>query len=164
MEEGTQKLFWYAANMVSQRKEILKCLQDKGIRTYSVALMPRLIFIRCSSRECEDLRQRWWGSLMFYLKRASDKDATKVPAVIRDSEMTSFIIVSSTNPDDLIQLDIPDPEFLAGQRVRVKDGPFKGAEGVVKRVKGDRRLIVEVKGITVVATSFIHPSLLEPIE
>lgn len=163
MEDSTQNLNWYAANMVSQRKEIVKYLQEKCIRTYSVKIMPSLIFIRCSADDCEDLRQMWWGSLMFYLKRISDKDAIKVPVIISDPEMTNFIIVSSTNPDDLIQLDITNPEFLEGQRVCVKDGPFKGAEGVVKRIKGDRRLIVEVKGVTVIATSFIHPSLLEPV-
>ena len=37
------------------------------------------------------------------------------------------------------------------------------AEGVVKRIKGDRRLVVSITGIACVATCFIHPSLLEPI-
>lgn len=39
----------------------------------------------------------------------------------------------------------------------------KGVEGVVIRVKGDRRVSVCIKGIMAVATAYIHPSLIELI-
>ena len=32
------------------------------------------------------------------------------------------------------------------------------------RIKGDRRIVVEIPGIIAIATGFIHPSLLVPIE
>ena len=42
-------------------------------------------------------------------------------------------------------------------------GVFEGAEGVLVRVKGDRRVVVAIEGLVAVATTFIHPSMLEKI-
>ena len=60
-------------------------------------------------------------------------------------------------------LEFYNPKFLEGQKVRVLEGPLKDAVGVIKRIKGDRRLIVSVSGIAAVATSFVHPEYLEKL-
>lgn len=39
--------------------------------------------------------------------------------------------------------------------MRVTEGPFKGAEGYIKRIKGNRRLIVSIEGVVAVATTYI---------
>ncbi|MBR1726592.1 MAG: KOW motif-containing protein, partial [Muribaculaceae bacterium] len=58
----------------------------------------------------------------------------------------------------------PEPgDFSQGDRVRILGGPFEGAEGVFVRVKGDRRVVVHIEGVVAVATTFIHPSLIEKI-
>lgn len=72
-------------------------------------------------------------------------------------------MVMNLQNQEFIPLIIYNKEFLTGQRVRVLDGPLKGAEGVVKRLKGDRRLIVSISGVAAVATSYIPPSNLEKI-
>ena len=48
--------------------------------------------------------------------------------------------------------------------MRVTGGPFKGAEGHIKRIKRDRRLVVTIRGVVAVATTYIHPSLLRRVE
>ena len=55
------------------------------------------------------------------------------------------------------------PEYHTGDRVRVIDGIYKGAEGYIKRIKKDRKLVVSVTGVAVVAVSYIHPDYLEKI-
>jgi ribosomal protein L24 len=50
-----------------------------------------------------------------------------------------------------------------GDRVVVTDGPFKGAEGHIRRIKKDRRLVVAIAGVVAVATTYIHPSMLKKI-
>ena len=52
--------------------------------------------------------------------------------------------------------------FKDGETVKVTDGPFKGAEGHIVRIKKDRRLVVTIRGVAAVATTFIHPQFLEP--
>ena len=51
----------------------------------------------------------------------------------------------------------------SGVRVRVTEGPFKGAEGYIKRIKGNRRLIVSIEGVVAVATTYIPGCFLEKI-
>ncbi len=78
--------------------------------------------------------------------------------------MEMFMIVTSASNETIIPLDIQDQKFLQGQIVRVLEDPFKGAEGVIKRIKGDRRLLIQVTGVGVIATSFITPQYLEKVE
>lgn len=89
--------------------------------------------------------------------------ATGSPVVVSDSDMRNFIGVAGTFDEQLIYLD-PNPQnWTKGQRVRIVAGPMKGYEGRFVRVKGDRRVVVEVPGIIAVATGFMHPSFVEPI-
>lgn len=148
---------WYAARVSEGRKYVNEYLASQGIRCYSAAAVPSILFIRCSPEQRQAFSDEFKGWLFFY----RNPDRTEA-AVIPDDEMASFIIVTS-NSADTVELNITDREFLQGERVRVTAGPFEGAEGVVKRIKGDRRLVVEVRGVAVVATSFIHPALLEKV-
>lgn len=107
----------------------------------------------------EELREGFQDRLFFYINLQ-----TKQVRVIPDKEMEMFMIVTSAPNETIIPLDIQDQEFLQGQIVRVLDGPFKGAEGVIKRIKGDRRLLIQITGVGVIATSFIPPQYLEKVD
>ena len=48
--------------------------------------------------------------------------------------------------------------------MRVTDGPFRGAEGSIQRIHGDRRLLVSIRGICAVATTYIPKAFLEEIK
>lgn len=89
---------------------------------------------------------------------------THKPIVVPDRQMQSFIAVAGTHDEQLIYLDSDPGDFSQGDRVRILGGPFEGAEGVFVRVKGDRRVVVNIPGIVAVATTFIHPSLIEKID
>jgi hypothetical protein len=45
----------------------------------------------------------------------------------------------------------------------VLEGPLKGAEGYIKRIRKDRRLLVAIEGFIAVATSFIPFQYLEKV-
>ena len=74
-----------------------------------------------------------------------------------------FIFVCTAGQQGLSYLGEDKPEYHKGDRVRVTDGVFKGAEGYVKRIKKDRRLVVSIRGVVAVATSYIPPQFLEII-
>lgn len=63
----------------------------------------------------------------------------------------------------LCNLDPTTITFKKGERVRVTGGLFEGVEGEFVRVKGDRRVVVSIQGVMAIATAFIHPSLIEPV-
>ena len=63
----------------------------------------------------------------------------------------------------LLYLDPSEPALRKGTRVRIIGGVFAGVEGEFVRVRNDRRVVVSIDGVMAVATTFIHPSLVEPI-
>ncbi|MBP5498693.1 MAG: KOW motif-containing protein, partial [Muribaculaceae bacterium] len=73
------------------------------------------------------------------------------------------IAVAGHHEEEIVYLDPAELNLTKGDRVRVLAGPFAGAEGVFVRVKGDRRVVVTIEGVVAVATTFVHPSLIEKI-
>ena len=89
----------------------------------------------------------------------------KTDAVIPDKQMAMFRMVCSSGADGLEFFSDEDmTRYKAGDRVRVLEGPLKGAEGYIKRIRKDRRLLVSIEGFIAVATSFIPPQFLEVVE
>lgn len=86
--------------------------------------------------------------------------ATKKPALVPEDQMKNFIAVAGTYDEQLEYLEVKPGQFTRGDRVRIIGGPFEGAEGVLRRVKGNHRVVVSIEGIVAVATTTIHPSLL----
>ena len=50
-----------------------------------------------------------------------------------------------------------------GDVVRVTEGLYKGATGIVKRIRKDRKLLVAISGVAVVAISHIPMCYLEKV-
>lgn len=148
---------WFAARIVSSVALITKRLTRDGIHCYSTKFAPGIVFMRCTAQFTSDLLSEFWGKIYFYLD-----SERKCPEAIPERQMNNFILVTSVS-DDLIPLGEVTPELLKGDRVRVTGGLFEGAEGVIKRIKGDRRLVVSINCLTAVATCFIRPEFLEKI-
>jgi len=85
-------------------------------------------------------------------------------AIIPAKQMEAFRLV--TEKGDNLEIFAADDitRFKEGNRVRVKEGPLKGAEGYIKRIRKNRRLLVCIEGIIAVATSYIPPQNLEIVE
>ena len=89
--------------------------------------------------------------------------STREPIIVSDKAMADFIQVSTLMSDDALYLKDITSKLQEGQRVRVIDGPFKGVEGTILRIKRSRRIVVELPGLLAVATDFVDPCLLEVI-
>lgn len=87
--------------------------------------------------------------------------ATGRPAVVPDKAMESFISVCRVMSDDILYINNITPKLQSGTRVRVLEGPFKGVEGIVTRIKKSRRVVVELPGMLAVATTYVSPQCLE---
>lgn len=87
--------------------------------------------------------------------------ATRQPIIVKDKPMQDFIQVSRVMSDEVLYLKDISDKLRQGQKVRVVDGPFKGVEGVVVRVKRSRRVMVELPGMLAIATAYIDPHGLE---
>lgn len=87
------------------------------------------------------------------------------PAAISEREFEAFRLVTSHGHEGLEYFcDEAMVNLSTGQKVRVIEGPFKGTEGYIKRIRRDRRILVVIHGIVAVATSYIAPEFLEVID
>ena len=89
--------------------------------------------------------------------------ATRDPIVVSDKAMADFMQISRVMADEALYLQDISAKLQAGQKVRVLEGPFKGVEGTVIRVKRSRRVVVDFPGLLAIATTFIDPRDLELI-
>lgn len=155
--DSASQSHWYAARLFSGDAILTRQLALDGIHCYRTKYAPGILFMRCTSSYVSGLISLFYGRVFFYLN-----PERKSPEPIPERQMNNFILVTSVS-DELIPLGEVTPDFLKGDKVRVTGGLFEGAEGVIKRIKGDRRLIVSIDCFTAVATCFIRPEFLEKI-
>lgn len=117
-----------------------------------------LIFVYLSRERLQELKDTTTLPIRYIMDRE-----TKLPIVIPERQMKSFIAVSGTLEEQLIYLEPDLSKLKKGDLVRITGGLFEGAEGYFLRMKGDRRVVVCLQGLTAVATTFVHPSLVEKI-
>ncbi len=176
MAEETPR--WYALKVFYNKTEALKKkigvedvetyipmqtvekYDSKGLHYEEKPLISSLMFIRCPESWLMEFKRANFSDFMFY--KSSDSWR---PGPIDDEEMRMFMFVTSADHGKNLHYFGEDSSaFKMGQKVRVIDGIYKGAEGYIKRIKKDRKLIVAVSGVAVVAVSYIPPEFLEKIE
>ena len=148
---------WYAAKIFHQRMpRIRERLNADGTHYYVPEAIGSLLFVETDEEYLFNLSQQYAQHLWVY----RNPGAT-TPTAIPKAEMEMFLFVCTAGEAGLTYLGDDKPEYHLGDRVRVIEGPFKGAEGHIKRIKKDRRLVVTIKGVAAVATTHIPPQFLE---
>ena len=176
-------LSWYALRVSYSRElKVQDRLNESGIRTFvpmmwrrcpvkpgmttgnpSRRLVPavgNLCFAYSTRAELEDFIRGYGDTspVHFYWDRTANK-----PLTVPEKAMNDFIAVSSTLDEDLIYITEITSKLREGQTVKVNEGPFKGIEGKVVRIRKSRRILVELPGMLAVATTYIQPENLEII-
>ncbi|MGN1212376.1 MAG: UpxY family transcription antiterminator [Candidatus Cryptobacteroides sp.] len=168
---------WFALKVFYNRVfEVQKILEADSIETYvpvrkeskttsdgrkidvEVPVISSLMFIKSDKQYLKSLVYRMRGKLLPYCNPETHK-----PSVIPDREMGIFMFVTSAGDKGLEYINDESFTFDVGQKVRVTGGLFKGAEGYIKRIKGNRRLVVRIEGVVAVATSYIPSCFIEKL-
>ena len=125
-----------------------------------VPVVSSLLFVRAPKDRLKDIEA--CVKEKGFLYRTADRSTE---AVIPDKQMAMFQLVCSSGAEGLEFFADDDlTRYKAGDKVRVLEGPLKGAEGYIKRIRKDRRLLVSIEGFIAVATSFIPPQFLEKVQ
>lgn len=167
---------WFVLRATYSRElKIQEMLREKGVRTFVpmmwrkhtvagkaekklVPAVSSLCFVYWD-RESVDRFIRSFGDsrpVNYYWDRASE-----APLKVPEKAMDDFMKVASTMDEDLIYLTEISEKLREGQTVKVKDGPFKGVEGKIVRIRKSRRILVEIPGMVAVATTYVLPEYLE---
>ena len=88
------------------------------------------------------------------------RDILTVP----DRQMENFIKVASVLDDRVFYMENLDFAGKPGQRVKVIEGDFAGVEGIIKRVKKNKCVVVQIEKVAAVAIAFLPAAFLLPIE
>ena len=151
---------WYAAKVQYNRVQpIRERLGADHVEYFVPEIISSLVFFRATNEYVGVFEQDFFSRIWVYRD-----PLTRNPSPIPDHEMEVFMFVCTSGKQGLTYLGDDKPEYHCGDLVRVTDGPFKGTEGHIIRIKKDRRLVVSIKGIAAVATTYIHPQFLETIE
>ena len=126
-----------------------------------VPAVHNLVFIRSSRERIDRIKDEMGMTLP--IRYIMDRESRQ-PIVVPTSQMRSFMAVAGSYDQQLVYLEPSAVAFHKGQRVRVTGGIFAGVEGEFIRVKNDRRVMVSIQGVMAVATTYIHPSLIEPLD
>ena len=175
-KKGREKMVWYAIRVTYNRELKVKAdLDAREIECFVpmqyrreerngvmvkrlVPSVHNLIFIHLTPTKMKEYKMSTELPIRYIMDRE-----TRKPIIVPDHQMENFIKVAGTYEEKLVYLESKPGDFRNGERVRIIGGMFAGAEGVFVRVKGDRRVVVNVEGLVAVATTFVHPSMIEKI-
>ncbi|WP_455585848.1 UpxY family transcription antiterminator [Bacteroides sp.] len=144
-------------NFIPMRYEYIK-QGDRKIRKL-VPVVHNLVFVHTSFACIDQIKK---SRLSLSIRYIIDRETNR-PLIVPESQMRSFIAVSGNYEEQIVYLDPALTALRKGDQVRITGGIFEGVEGVIIRVKGDRRVSVCIQGVMAVATAYIHPSLIEVI-
>jgi len=168
-KENDNKFFWYVIYVRSRHeKNVHSALLDKGI---DASLPMRTVVRKWSDRKKKVKLPLFRGYVFVNIDLKIDNlNVLQTPGVVK------FIGIRkepSRIPDEQIHwmhmmvaesaTVQTEKEIPVGQRVHVMAGPFKGTEGVVKRVRGRFRLVVLIESIMQAVSVDIKPEYLEKI-
>lgn len=178
MDQKGEEMRWYAYKVFFNKVfEADTRIREGGVETYFPVIkedrlvgdrvvkvhkpaISSLLFVHCTEEVALFWQRQLMGKVMLY---SHVTDNMRRPSPIDEEEMRVFILVTSVDDERLQYLDVGAVDYRQGQKVRVIDGPYKGCSGFIKRVKGNRRLLVSVEGLALVATSYIPSAFLERI-
>ena len=175
---SSSALNWYALRITYGRELALQeYLNSEGIENFIpmhyeytiknerrvrklVPAVHNLVFVR-SSRSCIDAIKESKGTTL-PIRYIMDREYHR-PIIVPDSQMRNFMAVSANYDESLLYFEPSELNIRKGTRVRITGGLFEGVEGEFVRVRNDRRVVVTIEGVMAVATTFVHPSLVEPV-
>ena len=122
-----------------------------------------LIFVRTTQEQISELKRT--NEVLEPLRYMMDHTAEEAHVILTvpDRQMENFMRVAKVTDDSVMFLDETSVVGKEGKRVKIMGGAFEGVEGVIRRVKRCKRVVVELDGIASVAIAFVPAGLLKEI-
>lgn len=109
--------------------------------------------LKMTRKELEPLRY------MMHHNDSGDNVIMTVP----DNQMDNFMRVASVRDDSVIFLDNSDYITKIGRKVRITGGYFKDVVGVIKRIKNNKHVVVQIEGLAAVAITYVPAFMLQEV-
>ena len=128
-----------------------------------VPAVHNLIFIRSTKQQLTNLKQsvKELEPLRFIVR--TNLDGNSEILRIPDKQMENFMRVASIQDDSVMFLQPGDYINKIGRRVLITEGIFAGVEGVIKRFKNNRHVVVQMEGLAAVAITYVPTNYIATI-
>ena len=175
---------WYVLRVSYGRAEKAnELLKAKGIETHlprhttykgvngkrikqRLPLLPNFLFAKTTLSVLEQFLKSSpdLSFITFYYDHFNKKsDGKNPPLVVPKESMDNFIKLTSIDDEHILLIDEVNGTYKQGDYVRIIDGQFKGIEGRVTKITGQKRVIVELPGICSIATAYIPKGFIMPM-
>lgn len=134
------------------------------LRRELVPAISNLIFVRSTQERVTELKRT--NEVLEPLRYMLDFTNGDGPVImtVGEREMENFMRVASKTDDSVMFLDENTIVGKEGKRVKIMGGAFEGVEGVIRRVKRCKRVVVELEGIASVAIAHVPVGWLKEME
>lgn len=130
-----------------------------------VPAVRNLVFIHSTRNAINDMKmfRKEYKALRYMIDRTAESLDDNI-LTVPERQMKNFLRVASVEDDRVMPLEY-NAEFLTkpGKRVRIIAGDFQGVEGVVKRIRKNKHVVVELKGVAAIAIAFVPSAWLEEL-
>ena len=150
-------------NFVPMHYEIVNTRQ--GRRRMLTPAIHNLIFVRTTHERLTELKmtRKEFEPLRYMMSISRHGDTPKTILRVPDKEMENFMRVASTQDESLQYLDYQDFIGKEGKHVKINEGTFAGVEGVIKRIKKNKHVVVQIEGVAAIAIAFVPSKYLSII-
>lgn len=136
-----------------------KTIQRFGHRKYELtSSINNLLFIYGTEEDIKKLKKK--DKVMSECLRFIKDSITEKAMIVKDKQMEDFIRVSSLPQEQLLHIDIEEGKSLHGKRVRIIEGELAGVEGIIMRIQGNKKVVVNIEQLLAVGITFIPPAWL----
>ena len=147
-----------------RRVEISEEGPDSPVQYTEEPLDSGLLFMRCTLTDFRKLLENPLlvpGMTPYYNHFETNKSGKNEYLTVPDRQMESFRIIVESRNKDIIVRQTELPKVIEGDRVIVTDGPFAGVEGIVMKIKHQKRVVVQIEGVGCYATAYIPSAFLK---
>ena len=127
--------------------------RTKGQRRYeNIPRISSIIFIHDSYRHIYEMKQgeQDLSPLRFYTRPDHEDNSQREIFAVPDKQMDDFMRMANSTDTSVVFLEESDYLRAEGQRVRIAEGEFAGIEGVIKRIQGNKCVVIRIEGIATI--------------
>ena len=167
---NSQPLVWFPMRVTYNRElKVKEQLDMLGIENFvpmkydwieqQVVLVPavhNLIFVHSTQEKLTSLKMsRKEFTPLRYMTKPSADGRGHVIMHVPERQMSNFMRVASVMDSSVTYLKCNDFISKVGRKVRITDGLFKDVEGVIKRIKKNKYVVVQIDGVAAVAITYV---------
>lgn len=141
--------------------------EDKGMPTQKlVPAIHNLIFIRSNKVILTDLKRKNKNlePLRFITKPVGNNRKENEIIWVPNAMMDNFLRVATIQDESVMFLENNDFINKIGKKVRITAGFFKDVEGEIKRIKKNKYVVVQIKGVAAVAITYVPVAFIQEIQ